>query len=442
LAHIDSRAGASGEEGLIDASKLAASYTVEELASKADELVRSMEDPTALLAKPCSSLREAPDLLTCFGMLLAGIAPLPGMVVLDFGAGSCWTTHLLAQLGCRVVAMDVSQAMLDLGRRRFAWQPLFGERPEPKFVHFDGRSMELDDESVDRILCFDALHHVPNVAEVLSEMGRVLRPGAVAGFSEPGPRHSRDPQSQHEMRRYGVPELDLVVEDIWKWSQEAGFVELSVAEFSPVPQWVPLETFSQFLAGADGAALSPRIPRAVRGAMRIARELRRPGPARASFAYLSHVRGVLENRRMFLLRKAGTEPIDSREVSGLAADLEVEDVRLDHTDGNVVVSGRCTITNVGRNVWLPSSAGQGAVLLGLRLGRGSHPAADHGRVPLPGDSSVVPGSTVKVTFATQVPEPASGEEPFRLELDLVSEGIAWFAEVRGRPVEILVGPPR
>jgi len=195
---------------LIDADALLASTSLEELTARADELVRSMEDPSALLAKPCSSLREAPDLLACFGLLLSGLAPLPGMTVLDFGAGSCWTSHFLTQMGCRVIAMDVSEAMLDLGRRRYAEQPVFGQQPAPEFRVFDGHRMDLPDESVDRILCFDALHHVGNMSEVLAEMGRVLRPGGVAGFSEPGPNHSLDPQSQHEMRRYGVPERDLV----------------------------------------------------------------------------------------------------------------------------------------------------------------------------------------------------------------------------------------
>ncbi|MGH9028383.1 MAG: class I SAM-dependent methyltransferase, partial [Acidimicrobiales bacterium] len=218
-----------------------------------------MEDPTALLAKPCSTLREAPDVLACFGMLLGGLAPLPGMVVLDFGAGSCWTTHFLTQLGCRVVAMDISEAMLDLGRLRFSRQPLFGDRPAPTFKVFDGRHMDLPDSSVDRILCFDALHHVPNPSDVVCEMGRVLRPGGVAGFSEPGPHHSRDAQSQHEMRRYGVPELDLVLEDIWRAAAAAGFAELSVGIFTPTPQWVPFDRFNSFLGPLDGSS-SKRAP--------------------------------------------------------------------------------------------------------------------------------------------------------------------------------------
>lgn len=454
-------ASTSADAGeLIDARALAAASTVEGLAARADELVRSMEDPTALLAKPCSSMREAPDVLSCFGMLLGALAPLPGMSVLDFGAGSCWTSHFMTQLGCRVVAMDVSAAMLDLGRRRYEQQPVFGARPAPVFSLFDGRTMDLADESVDRIMCFDALHHVPNVAEVIAEMGRVLRPGGVAGFSEPGPNHSRDAQSQHEMRRYGVPEFDLVLEDVWRHASRSGFEELSVAIFNPAPQWVGLEQFTAFLAGGapatTGAARAARAARAATGAPRslgdkalsrlrtlgrFAAEARHVDAARAGYRHLAHVRGTLHNRRMFLLRKAGHEATDSREVSGLAADLSVEGLEFVPAGGTTTVRGTCRIRNTGRNRWLASSAGLGAVLLGLRVGRGAHPAADHGRVPLPGDGIVDPGAVVVVPFSTEVPTPAPGEEPVRLELDLVSEGIIWFAEVRGHPVQILVGAP-
>jgi len=282
--------GAARTEDLIDARALAGASSVEALAAKADELVRSMEDPTALLAKPCSTLREAPDVLSCFGMLLGALAPLPGMTVLDFGAGSCWTSHFLTQLGCRVVAMDVSEAMLDLGRRRFAQQPVFGERPEPTFSLFDGHTMALGDESVDRILCFDALHHVPNVPEVLREMARVLRPGAVAGFSEPGPEHSRHPQSQHEMRRYGVPEFDLVLEEVWRSASGGGFDRLSVAVFDPAPEWVDFHGLEAFLAARWDAfdAVAPAPPGALLGrwrrrlavAGRLASDLRHPATAR------------------------------------------------------------------------------------------------------------------------------------------------------------------
>ena len=453
-----STATGAEKENLLDAEMLLASVSVEELAARADELVRSMQDPSALLAKPCGSLREAPDLLTCFGLLLGGIAPLPGMTVLDFGAGSCWTSHFLSQMGCRVIAMDISPAMLELGRRRYDEHPVFGVQPRPQFSVFDGHRMELEDATVDRVLCFDALHHVGNMREVLLEIGRVLAPGGLAGFSEPGPNHSKDAQSQHEMRRYGVPERDLVLEDVWKWAREAGFVDLSVALFSPSPQWVTLGTFNGFLVtspsrfatrlGNRGVqAFHPRgrplLDRALLPMQRLSRlvaELSSPQTARAAMAYVANVRAQLSNRRMFLMRKEGEELPDSREASGLRADLLVERLNVETGPSTSRVTAVCTITNTGRNRWLPSSAGIGAVLLGLRTRHGRRPSSDHGRVSLPGDRMFPPGERVIVELETEIETPGIANDPVWLEVDLVSEGISWFAEVHGHPVEIAIPP--
>lgn len=138
------------------------------------------------------------------------------MNVLDFGASTCWTTRCLTQLGCAVTAVDVSATALAIGRELFRVLPLVGARPEPTFLVFDGRHIDLPDESVERIACVDAFHHVPNPAEVLAELGRVLRPGGIAGFSEPGPNHSKAAHSQFEMKNFTVVENDVVMADIWQ----------------------------------------------------------------------------------------------------------------------------------------------------------------------------------------------------------------------------------
>lgn len=395
-----------------------------------------MGDPSALLAKPVSTLREASEILACFGMLLGGLAPLPEMTVLDFGAGSCWTTHFLAQLGCHVIAMDISTAMLDLGRKRFDDHPLFGHRPAPTFSVFDGQRMELADESVDRILCFDALHHVADPASVVTEMGRVLRPGGVAGFSEPGPRHSVHPKSQHEMRRYGVPECDVVLDEIWRTASGAGFVDLSVAVFSPSPHWMAFETFERFLdaGAADARPESRGMRHRLDQVHRLGLALR-PRSARVALRHVEFVRTGLQNRRMFLMRKAGSAAVDSREVVGLAGHLVLHDVEVERRGTTAFVRGTCVARNVGQNRWVSSSANLGAVRLGLRLRSGAHPARDVGRASLPG-SGVEVGEEVAIVFELEVADAGPGDT---LEVDLVSEGITWFSELQGQPLEVALG---
>src|SRR5207237_8554259 len=100
---------------------------------------------------------------------------------------------------------------------------------------------ELSDESVDRILCFDAFHHLANPDEALREMCRVLKPGGIAGFSEPGPEHSRSPQSQYEMRTFRVIENDVRMAEIHGWGRAAGFARLQLSVFNSLPFHLSLD---------------------------------------------------------------------------------------------------------------------------------------------------------------------------------------------------------
>jgi len=97
------------------------------------------------------------------------------MTVLDFGAGTCWLSRLLNQLQYVTIACDASLSALDIGRRLFRDYSVIGHPlAEPRFLHFDGYTIDLPDKSVDRIIRFDMFHHIPNQDEVLREFSRVL----------------------------------------------------------------------------------------------------------------------------------------------------------------------------------------------------------------------------------------------------------------------------
>ncbi|MBO0882202.1 MAG: methyltransferase domain-containing protein [Mycobacterium sp.] len=235
----------------VDPADLIDTLSVEDLAKTADDYFRNLENPESLLAKPLHNADEAPDLLITFGHVLRALKPTPHLTVLDFGAGTCWTSRWLTQLGCRVIALDVSEAALAIGKELFERQPVLGNVPDPDFLHFDGHQIDLPAASVDSVLCYDALHHVPNPAEVIAELARVLRPGGVAAFSEPGPDHSRTERSQHEMQNHGVLENDIDIDDVWDWAQRAGFADIRLCLLDSGPAWVDLATFHDVIAGRE-----------------------------------------------------------------------------------------------------------------------------------------------------------------------------------------------
>ena len=398
---IDPPPAASGPDS-IDVRTLLETLSVEELSRTAEEYFQRHRDVDDHFAKPFTSAKDTPDLLIEFSHVLAGLNPPYGSTILDFGAGTCWAARFLTQMGHAVIAMDVSPSALEVGRELFRRQPVSGHHVPPTFLVFDGRRFDLADESVDRIVCLNALHHVPNAADVLREMARVLKPGGIAGFSEPGPGHSRSPQSQYEMRHFKVIENDIVMEDIERWALAAGFQRLELAV---------LDSRSFRLGWPDYQNL-------VNGGI-------------VAEQYVDFVRQAAASRRVFFLYKAGATRADSRIREGLKGAVHV---RLDsaRVAAGAEFRGEAEVVNTGANAWLPSDAPFGPVLLGVHLltRDGILLDRDFGRISLPG--GILPGESARVPVT--VPAPPPGE--FRLVFDLVSERVCWFEMNGSEPVVI------
>ena len=382
----------------IDVRRLMQELSVEELCETAEEYFSSLTDWTHLQSKPFGFVQEVPHVLIRFSTLLQGLALGPNMTVLDFGSGPGWATHYLTQLGCRIIALDVSETAHKISQARFAQQPVFGDHPAPRFLTFDGRRIDLPDASVDRIFCHDAFHHVPNPGEVLEEMSRVLASGGIAGFAEPGPSHSRALVSQTEMRNYKVVENDIRIEEIWAQAQKAGFTDIRLAVlYTPLYQ-MPLPEFQDFLA--NGSAVEK---------------------------YAQTVCAYMQEHRVFFLYK-GPFIRDSRLNEGLKAAIEMT-----LTPGGVVSAGQtltiqAKITNRGEARWRTREGEIGSVHFGAHLydTDGRQTVADYARYPLRpdgGETPVEPGESV--TLSVTAPAPPAGN--YQIGFDMVSHGVCWFA---------------
>lgn len=380
-----------GPEGWVDVRDLIERLSIEELSQTAENYFARLSSWEPALAKPFFSMHEAPELLVDVGALLSGLELVHGMTVLDFGAGSGWLSWMLSQLGCRAILTDVSATALRIAEERYRRFPILGDSTAPTFLPFDGHRIALDDHSVDRVACNDAFHHVGNPAEVLSELARVLAPGGICVMAEPGPNHSNGPQAQAEMRNFRVVERDIVAEEIADQALRGGFDSVEVAVFCGLPRFVEVSDFP------DATATRSSLPGEI-------------------------TRAFLENRRLIRLRKSGTVRLDSRTRTALAASLQVT-----VTEGRV----QAQIQNTGRADWLQVPGQVGLVNLGVHLyDRGGRMVEfDFLHLPLQnGPDPIPPGASIEVT-ATLPPLPP-GERT--VEFDLVSEGVAWFAQI-GNP---------
>ena len=417
---------------LIDVRKLMQEVSVEELCRTAEEFFAQRVDWDSLQAKPFADIDEMPELLICFAQVVRGLNLLPDMTILDFGAGTCWTSRFLSQLGLKVIALDVSTSALKIGKKLYRRHPVFGRQPQPQFLQFNGYTFDLPDQSVDRISCWEAFHHVPNPAQVIKEMGRVLKQGGIAGFSEPGPQHSKTAQAQCEMRTYRTFENDIDVREIWNEAQKAGFTDIKLSLVNTKPSFLPLCEFEKFLSGESGDA------------------------------YAADTRNQMQERRLFFLFKGESiDPPDSRERAGLKADLQVT------PSSNHVAAGKpihltITVQNTGDAVWLPTpeipqpwwkkgvlarfgkQTNMGPDVVAPRVGgvrfaiqlldeNSNLLDIDYFRFHLtPGEGRPIqPGETIELQV--KVPMPPAGT--YLLECNLVSEGVCWF-DCGGAPVRL------
>ena len=379
-------------EEFIDVRAMLANASMEELNRTAEEYFAGLQTWEHHLAKPFANAADTPALLINLAVLLQGLQLHQGLTVLEFGAGTGWLSRMLTQLGAEAIVMDVSPTALRIAEELYRRQPVIGERPTPRFLRFDGTRIDLPDASVDRIVTFDAFHHVTNEAAVLAEFARVLRPGGIAAFAEPGPHHSKSAQSQHEMRTYGVVENDVDIAAIWAAAQAAGFTDIRLAAFNVPPFHVTLNEYSDLL-----------------------------GAHRTFLRWANHTRLFMTNVRDFFLYK-GTPVRDSRDATALGGRLRVT------VDGSHV---HALVENTGTGKWLRGTEPVGGVGLGCHLFDEKGTLLDYElyREPLPRD--VEPGETIELDY--ELPPLAAGT--YTLEFDLVAERVLWFSQVARAQVE-------
>ena len=389
---------------LITPASVLQRLSVEALCETADSYYRSVIDPTEQMGKPFSNPLDAPDMLMNLGQLLSGLHLTKSMSVLDFAAGTCWLSRFLSQMQCVTISVDASHAALAIGRRLFDEHPIVG-RPiaPPTFLHFNGRHIDLPDESVDRIVCFDAFHHIPNQREILAELVRVLKPGGIAGFSEPGRYHSQTAVSQYEMANFDVLENDLILEDVVALAYDVGFSDFTCK------------------LGCSGE-LSLNEYKAVIG-LEASGEL--------SLQMLDNVANTMRNKAVFFLHK-GARHLDSRGVQGQACEINPEPRTVSVNAGEDFTLD-CMLRNTGQARWLhhnPHVVGEVQVGVHLYDAQGKLLNLDFGRSRLAKD--VDPGEETVCQLRLRIDQPGR----YRLAIDMVSEYVCWFESLGLKPVDV------
>ena len=153
------------------------------------EIVRSSVEATltvdaGLLVTPATFARyDSPPADTAYPLEFAyhELGNVAGKRIVDFGCGSGANTALLTNRGAHVWAIDISEDLLRLGRRRLS---VSGRDGDATFMAASAHDLPFPDESIDVVFGIAILHHL-DLDLVSREVRRVLRPGGRAVFKEP-----------------------------------------------------------------------------------------------------------------------------------------------------------------------------------------------------------------------------------------------------------------
>lgn len=350
--------------------------------------------------KPFANYREAAMISYQIGLLLAGAKIGRAQQILDFGTGAGWLASMLHRLGNEIFLLDVSRAAIDLARETFR-RDLRNETHAvgPHFETYDGFRFPYAHEQFDRIVCFDALHHVPNPLCILKEMHRVLRPGGVVGFVESGEKHAELPAIRDCVARTGILERSTKLDEVFGLVCEAGFSRMSVKAFPLCEDWE-----------VDYAELSTSV------------DARRPivDPADVTAAF--------DGQSVFVLNK-GDFCFDGTCPHRPSAQIELETQSLSVAAAERVRVG-VRVTNSGETRFnvAPHPLG-GFAVLGVHLYAGDQLVdfdfLHHG---MPHDIQCGDSSRFVVEFTAP-----NAPGNYRLEWDLVIEGALWLQQV-GSPI--------
>ena len=105
----------------------------------------------------------------------AGFANSCDLKVLEIGCGLGTDGAQFAEAGAKYTGVDLTDAAVELARKRFELFNLAGD-----FRTADAENLDFADNSFDLVYSHGVLHHTPETGKAIKEIHRVLRPGGRA----------------------------------------------------------------------------------------------------------------------------------------------------------------------------------------------------------------------------------------------------------------------
>jgi ubiquinone/menaquinone biosynthesis C-methylase UbiE/DNA-binding transcriptional ArsR family regulator len=145
---------------------------------------------------------------------------MPPMVIADLGAGDGSFALLLAQRAARVIAVDASAKMLEVGRETAARHGI----DNVEFRQGDMEEVPIDDAAVDLVFFSQSLHHALHPDRAVVEAARILRPGGRIAILDLA-RH----RFEEARELYADPRLGFSEAELTDLLEKAGFLNVATS---------------------------------------------------------------------------------------------------------------------------------------------------------------------------------------------------------------------
>lgn len=140
-----------------------------------------------------------------------------GNVAADIGAGTGFISEGLVRKGIKVIAVDASEAMLEVMRKKFSGIEGIDYRVG------EAENLPVSDGGVDYVFANMYLHHVETPPQAIREMARILKARGKLVLTDMDEHHFEFLRTEHHDRWMGFKRLD-----IQHWLAEAGLKDVVV----------------------------------------------------------------------------------------------------------------------------------------------------------------------------------------------------------------------
>lgn len=130
---------------------------------------------------------------------------MPPLVIADLGAGEGTVSQLFAQRAARVIAVDNSEKMVEVGRELAKTHRL----RNLEYRLGDLEALPLEDASVDLAVFSQSLHHAQHPRQAVAEAWRVIRPGGRVAILDLVRHHQESAREMYADVWLGFTEAEL-----------------------------------------------------------------------------------------------------------------------------------------------------------------------------------------------------------------------------------------